>query len=311
MDPFEHDTGALPPHTTLRRALMILGFFTVLFAGDRLLALGLEALQSQSGFRFSRIYAAEAGAAQDVLIFGDSRGVNGFYVPGLAKATGQRMLNLSYNGMAPPVAEALLLDYLARHPAPKRLIIEPTSVLAKAGLAPTLHSYAGQSQRLQALIEDEDALKANAGRVSHLYRFNSELFLRALYYLGRSDQGWINDYRIGEAQLEALRAAPVQTQAPMVRPEALAALARMVQAGEAAGSEVHLVIGPYLPLYRNTLAWWPEFVALLERTTGHAVLDLSLAVHDDAAFADRLHLNRRGAPPLLEHLRDAGIFGSR
>lgn len=302
MDPFAHTTTDLPPRTPWGRAAMILAFIGLLVGGDRLLALGLEALQARSGFRFSRVYAG--GQVQhDVVVLGDSRGVNGFFAPGLSEATGRSVLNLSYNGMSTAVAEVVFLDYLDRHPAPKTLIIEPTNVLAAPGLAATLSSYAGRSPRLRALIEAQDPTAATAGEITHLYRFNTELFLRALYYLGRSDQGWINDYRIGEAQLAALREAPVVDALPELREANLAALGRLVAAARAAGCEVKLVVGPYLPLYRRTLGWWPAFLARLTEAAGAPVVDLSLAVDDPTAFADRLHLNRRGVAPLLAALR--------
>ncbi len=308
MDPFEHTAEPLPPRTAGRRVAMVVAFLVIAFAGDRLLAMGLGALQAQSGFRFSKVYA-EGGPPADVLVLGDSRGVNGFYAPALAKATGARVLNLSYNGMGPRLAEAILRDYLDRHPAPKLVLLDPTCVLARPGLVSELSNYAGRSERLQALIEAEDPTRAAAGRVSHLYRFNTEVFLRALFYLRKSDQTWINDYRIGEAQLQALREAEPKTELPDLDPADLEALGRIVTAARAAGADVRLVIVPYLPLYRRLLTWWPTFVDQLDAATPDApVLDLSVAFDDVALFADGLHLNRRGAAPMVDALRAAGAL---
>jgi len=286
---------------------MVIAFVGLLFAGDRLLARCLDALQARSGFRFSRVYAG-GDVRYDVVVIGNSRGVNGFYAPGLQEATGRTVLNLSYNGMDTVVAEAIFLDFLDRYPAPKTLIVEPTNVLAEPGLESALKSYAGHSARLRSLIASVDPVAARAGELTHLYRFNNELFLRALYYLGGDDQGWINEYTIGEAQLQKLRAAPPETELPPLGEANLAALGRLVSAARAAGCEVRLVISPYLPVYRGKLFWWPQFIARLEAAAGAKVVDLSCAVADLGAFADRLHLNRRGVEPLLQRMRASGVL---
>jgi hypothetical protein len=52
-----------------------------------------------------------------VIVIGDSRGVHSFYAPRLEQLTGRPALNLSFNSMSMPIAEALLADYLERNPS--------------------------------------------------------------------------------------------------------------------------------------------------------------------------------------------------
>jgi hypothetical protein len=161
----------------------------VVMAGDRIGAfLCSRVLRSQ--FRFSRVY--RGGSNADVIVIGDSRGVHSFFAPTLEKLTGRPALNLSFNSMSVPIAEALLSDYLEHNARPRMVIIEATCVVVDRGLVPELRTYADLSPRLEALHATQHPRAAIAGRAFRMLRYDSEFFLRALTYLRRSDQDWIN-----------------------------------------------------------------------------------------------------------------------
>jgi hypothetical protein len=69
------------------------------------------------------------------------------------------------------------------------------------------------------------------------------------------------------------------------------------------------VIGPYLPVYRQNLPEYDTWVESVRQAAGGArIWDYSLAIDDNSAFADRLHMNYRGAQLLTPILVEDGLF---
>ncbi|MEM0970540.1 MAG: hypothetical protein AAGJ31_14385, partial [Verrucomicrobiota bacterium] len=215
-------------------------------AGDRLGGLLLRGLTAQSQLRFSRLYAGKAEA--DILILGDSRGVNSFYAPSLGQKLKKRVFNLSYNGLSPMDAELLFADYLDSHSAPDLLLLEITNLRSSSfSLVPELSMYLGQSRRLRATLSQE-ALPPTS--LSWLYRYNNELFLRSLFYLPQSDQTWINRYHMDP--IVAASYHPEQYgrgDYPKASERGLQALQSLIAKASENGVTVRLVVGPYLPAF--------------------------------------------------------------
>jgi hypothetical protein len=283
-----------------RRALVWLVILTaVIIAGDHLLAVVLRQALVRSQFRFSRLY--RGGNDADIVILGDSRGVHSFYAPALEELTGHRVLNLSYNSMSPPVAEAVLLDYLERNRAPRLVVIEVTSAITEGALTAELRTYAGMSPRMQALYAANHRVAAAAGRIFWLYPLNSELFLAALHYMRRTDQDWI----FRESMPADVRGP--RGSWPLVPVAGNAAvLGRMVRTLRARGIEVRLIAAPYAPNKLPSNA--AGFASLIAQQTGEPVLDYVGAIDDLDDFADTVHLNERGSRTFLAMLVRDGVF---
>ena len=78
----------------VRKGLIwIAAFVLVVLAGDRAFSWLAQRVLVRSQFRYSRLY--RGGNDAEIVILGDSRGVNSFYAPGMEKLTGARVLNLS------------------------------------------------------------------------------------------------------------------------------------------------------------------------------------------------------------------------
>lgn len=276
----------------------------VVFAGDRLLAAAAGRVLAQSQFRFALLQ--RGGQQASVLVLGDSRGVNGFYAPEIERRTGERVFNLSYNGMSARIAEAVLSDYLARNAAPRLLVLEVTNAGTADALLDGLMSYWNGCPALGRLAEAVSPKHRAAARLSHLYAVNGEVPLRALYYLRRSDQDWINRYRIEPALLASVPNEPAFTLA--ARPENLDALRRMVALARGRGIAVRLIVTPYLPGHIAHATNREEWLARIGGVTGERVWDYSTAIADPGCFADRLHLNDRGAEPFVDRLVSDGFF---
>lgn len=278
--------------------LMVLA--AVVVAGDHLAAAVFRQVLLRSQCRFSRIY--RGGNDADIVIIGDSRGVHSFYAPAIRELTGWRALNLSYNSMSPPIAEAVLLDYLDHNRAPRMVVIEATSVITSGALTSELRTYAGLSPRMYDLYAADHRVAAAASRVFWLFPLNSELFLAALHYMRHDDQDWIFRQSIPAAlrgPQPGWRLEPFAENVP--------ALARMVRLLRARGIEVRVIIAPYAPNKLPLNAG--EVAGLLERQIGVPVLNYVDSVRDIDGFADTVHLNERGSRELLGILVRDGVLG--
>lgn len=272
----------------------------VVMAGDRIGAFLCSRVLLASQFRFSRVY--RGGTNADAIAIGDSRGVHSFYAPAMETLTGRPALNLSFNSLSMPIAEALLADFLEHNPRPRMVIIEATCVVVDRGLVSELRTYAGLSPRLEALYAREHPRAAAAGRLFRLLRYDSEFFLRSLLYLRRSDQDWINRNVIaGE-----LAAAPRGRWSPRPHQENLEALGRLVPMLRARGVDVRLVIAPYHP---SVMVDMNEIVEGVERhVPGARVLNYADAIPESRYFADGLHMNADGSEAFLRMLHRDGVL---
>lgn len=294
-----------------------IAFLLAYLAGDRLASLALDRLVGRSHFRFSQMY--RGGARADVLVLGDSRGVHSFYAPGLSKSLGRRVVNLSFNGLSTEIIECLFNDYLEHNAPPRLLVLEVTNVFSKPSALVNFKPYLSQSPHLSSLLRRDNPNEYWATRLSHLYRFNCELFLRVLAYQRKDDQSWILSSRISKDLFDQSLKSEEDVYRPILADYVqsnLAALGRMLKVASAAGVEVRLVIAPYLPQYRSHIKNWQEVVKTFESMVqtkgpdkpGTTFWDCSTALDRPEQFADRIHLNRVGADGLFDLLNERDFF---
>ena len=282
-----------------RTAVWLAILVGIVFGGDRLLSAILDQVLLRSQFRFSRVYGGRSEA--DILTLGDSRGVNSFYAPAIENLTGKRVLNLSYNSMTPRIAEAIFADYLERNRPPELVVIEATHLIADSNLETELRTYANHSPRLRALYAERHPRAARVGGWFRLLAFNSEFFFRALYYLRRSDQVSILRSTISPELL----ATPPSGWPLVPMPGNLEALERLVRSLRARGVTVRLVIAPY---QSPDVVNLPEFSRLVRDRAGVPVLNYIDAGGPPENFADRVHMNERGAVLFCQRLAADGVF---
>jgi len=94
------------------------------------------------------------------------------------------------------LAEALVHDWVEHHGKPRMLVLEASNVANVNDVVGELLPYWIYSERLRAISETEQPRTAAVVGASHLFVFNCELFLQTLYYVHRSDQDWVNRYRM-------------------------------------------------------------------------------------------------------------------
>ena len=316
----------------MRKPLIwITAFLALTFVGDRFFGFLLQNMSEKSQFRYSRLYYTNEAA--DILFVGNSRGLT-FFQPEVEKITGSKTMNLSYNGMPADLAKVLVMDYLDRHPAPKTMVVDITLCDRENELfKSSFNLYAQQSQRLTDLIKANvsthrpeatslkvDTLDIYAGKkvyygglVSHLFRYNTEIFQRVLYHKNKTDEDWLIDRIIGETA--AHDTANMKSYPVRMFPLMVAHLKEMIDYVKGKGVEVKLVINPYLPAFAALPAMRDSFLIPLktyvETQTGMPVSDFSTALTERDNIGDYQHANKKGSKLYMQILKSAGVFDSQ
>jgi hypothetical protein len=278
---------------------------SIVFVGDRVLAYALGRLAAQSQFRYTRLYRP-AGDGR-MLLLGNSRGLS-LFQPSLEAATGLSTVNLSYNGLPLALADVLMRDYLDRHPVPDLLLMDITMLDRQMDerLVQQFLFLTNHSDRLRQLVREQNPTVYFFSRLFHLYRYNSEVYYRTLYYRHRTDADWLLDRVITGDQLAAVRDAPPYTFE--YDREQLDMLAGMVAYAAGKGVEVRLLVNPYLPDYVSRLENLDAMVREVSAACGIPVYDFSSAVTDTTGFGDYQHLNKRGAARYVRLLQEKGLL---
>jgi len=281
----------------------------IFFIVDRTAGWVLGRLCLSSQIRFSRVFAGNV--SKEAIVLGNSRGVNMVYTPFLRDRHKLDVTNLSYNGMSMETAFLLALALSERDALPKQIIVEASCLNADNELLKGLKCYYGESSALRAAIRELDPKIDGSCRLSSLYRFNSEYFLRSLYYLRRDDQDWVNRYRIRPEMVSRIPEMPARELSipgeSMVQVRAWLALQELCEEKKV---RLTLVAGPYLPAFIPKMTNYPAWLLAVRQMSGPAVewIDASRWVEVESGFADTIHLNEEGAKIVSERLVKEGVF---
>lgn len=291
----------------MKKIYWIIALLALTFAGDRLGGLILNKLTQKSQFRYSRLYHDQAKS--DILLVGNSRGLI-FYQPYIESITGKTTFNLSYNGMPMNLGKTLVEDYFERYPAPELMILDITMCdRLNNGLIAGFNMYTPYSPRLSKLMADSNRITSNAGKLSHLYRYNTEIFQRTLFYLNKSDEDWLLDRVITEDLINDVEnCAPYSINVPEPIFEDFKATVALAQSK---GVEVQLVINPYYPPFAAKIMNLEEIKKQFGEAVGLPVHDYSSAVTNIEGFGDYQHLNKAGSKEFLDLLRQDNILKSK
>ena len=281
-------------------------FALLLLAGDRIGGYFLRDKALHSEFRYGRLY--RRAAAADVLLLGNSRGLC-FYQPYIEEITGRSTCNLSYNGLPMNAAKCLTLDFLDLKNfewdlKPQQILIDITLCdRDNPALLPGFLPYLDRSKHLDTLLKNQLPKVWWGAKVSHLFRFNHEVFQRSLYYQNRSDEDWLLDREIAP---DVAAEASKNSYDLDIQPHLIRQLAETVSLARRAGWNVQLLISPYFPGF--TVKNLDLLKAEVEKATGLPVYDYHAAILDPAAFGDYMHLNKKGSIQYLDLLKKDGVF---
>ena len=289
----------------MKHLLWYVAFLGLLFTGDRLAGWWLQRQAITSQFRYARLYSGRAAA--EILLVGNSRGLT-FYEPYIEAITGKTTFNLSYNGLSMDAANALVQDYLDRYPAPRTMLLDiticdrPNNDLL-AGFA----TYAPFSARLDGLVHDSLPKMWGGNQFSQLTRFNNEIFQRALFHRRNTDKDWLLD-RVIPPQLIAEAS---QHNYPLeMHPQLVEQLRQAVQAAQAKGVQVQLVISPYFPGFDQRVSNLDALTTAVEQATGLPVHDYRQALTEPGDFGDYMHPNKKGSLHYMDLLRKDEVLPS-
>jgi len=279
-------------------------FIAFVFIGDRIGGFILKQLESKSNFRFTRLYQQEA--ACDILIAGNSRGLS-FYQPFVEKKSKKKVFSLAYNGMSSSLGHVFIEDYFEKYPAPEKLILEVTCAdRYNKELIPAFACYSPFSTHLKDFMKKEEPKIFYATKVSHLLRYNSEVFQRSLRYLKNDDRLWLTDRTISEAmQKESTQLKNISID---LIPDLQTSLAATVQLAQSKGTEVILIVAPFLPNYYNALYNLEDYIQEVEKNTGLKVYNYAGAIQNPKLFGDYFHLNVFGSEQFVSRLHQDQIF---
>ncbi|MEM6319344.1 MAG: hypothetical protein AAF960_16855 [Bacteroidota bacterium] len=288
----------------MKKALWIPACLLLFFIGDRLGGYILGKITEDSQFRYARLYQGAAEA--DILLLGNSRGLI-FYQPHIEAITGKRTLNLSYNSMPIDLGRVVVTDYLENYPTPELLLIDVTMCdRYNPQLIAGFNTFSQYSEGLNELIKLKSEKSWYAGKLSKLYRYNSEVFQRTLYYSTKSDEDWLNDRIISPTmQSNVDQEAAVEL---TIDDYLLNQLDELIQTAEMEGVKVVLVANPYYPPYVKKMRSFYDFIGKIEAKTNKKVKDYSRALTAINGFADYQHLNKEGSKEYMDLLLRDGIF---
>ena len=298
-----------------KKTSWIFGFLALALVGDRLVGFVFKKITENSKFRYAQLYSSNTAA--DVVFVGNSRGLS-FYQPEAERILQKNTVNLSYNGMPADLAKCLVLDYLDRHPAPKLLVVDVTLCdRENNALKTNFNLFTDKSARLDTLLkgitEKDDNYAGKkvvyGGKLSWLYRHNSEVFQRVLFYRSRSDKDWTNDRLISDAQMSDTSFSTYQVR-PF--PNMVEHLKQLVDSAKARGIEVQLVIAPYYAPFAAVVrdSFLSPLKMQVEAATGLPVHDFSEALTDRSEIADYQHPNTKGSIHFINLLLERGIFNT-
>lgn len=287
----------------MKNVLWYVVFLVVLLAGDRLAGYWLQQQVAASQFRYSRMY--EGKAAADILLLGNSRGLT-FYQPYIEEKTGLKTFNMSYNGLPMDVAKVLVQDYLDLYPAPKYMLIDITACdRSNDALMAGFLSYSSQSYRLDTLIRHKLKKVWWGGKVSALFRYNNEIFQRALSHRNHTDEDWLLDRVISPKLVTDMD----QHDYPLeIHPYLLQQLGEICATARSKGVDVRLVISPYFPQFAGKVANLDALKTAAEHATGLKVADYSRALEDPTDFGDFMHPNKKGSKTYIDLMKKNGVL---
>jgi hypothetical protein len=310
----------------IKNLVYLLSFIMLYFIGDRIIANQLYQVVKSSQFRFSEIY--NGNQKNEILILGNSRGVNSFYVPELNRRLNKKVFNLSYNGMDMEIVKILFYDYLEKNQKPQQLIIEISNILSveplsqknqeakidveDIGLAGDLKVYSPHSHRIRNMVGKRSPNLIFWSDISNISIYNGEMFLRIINYLKSSDQNWSNGRTITNKMLEVVNYEP--NYICKLSKHQINELQEILAFARKNNIDVKLVVGPYLPVYRDKILNYSETIANLSNQLtsnefgSNLLMDYSKSINDSNKFADKLHANTLGSKEMIGVMIKDGLF---
>lgn len=203
------------------------------------------------------------------------------------------------------LARVIVDDYLDHYSNVEKVIIDVTLCdRSNPQLINGFMPYAKFSKRLDSLIHDNNPTAYYASKISHLYRYNNEIFQRAAFYQYKvNDEDWLIDRVITDALIEEV--TQVDYRIDLVK---LEELKKIIRRAKREGIAVTLIVNPYFPAFRDRMKGLDEFIQTVEEATQMVVHDYSKVITDPIHFGDYQHINKAGSRVYIDLLHQDNIF---
>lgn len=278
-------------------------FLVVLFAGDRLLALGLEEAIRFSSLPYAKLYSGRGKA--DVLVLGNSRAFRHFDENQLSRALGLKVSNLAVLGGSMETMNVVLDDYIARYGPPRGVIIEPSCMSGDNAQIRNMRLFTRHSTGLRAILQDVSPNLATAGKVSHLFTLNGTATLNALHKV-------ISPYRQvpleGSVSLDDVQ--PPDKPYFFNRKNNLMALRKTLETLKRHQIRFEIVVSPVFAGFQATRTGYQDWKQSLAKVAGgeQRISDYADLELPSSAFYDPVHLNRKGVALFFDKLVSGGVI---
>ena len=258
---------------------------------------------AHSTFRFSRIAAGDIHV--DVLVAGNSRArdlLSGSE-PGVAQRSSPSVFNLAYNNLSREDTIEWLKTYFRQGNSAHTVVIETSALYEDRHFCDSKPFWVVYPE-LRAAQRDACGADARSARYFPLTMFNSEQYLRALYYFAwnrHGDQDWGDEYAIPQALCERLPLDNIYAFQKLALRVDIASVSREIAelkdwlASHGYRTRVVFVLAPFVAKPAALAA-----IADMDRTAQRLIgsegnLSLSTALGGDCRdFADSEHIGPEG-----------------
>jgi len=237
-----------------------------------------------------------------------------FYQPEVERLTNKKSFNFSYNGMPIQMGVALVKDFIDKYNKPELLLVDITCAdRNNAALIAGMSAYAPESNRLQELLYEVNPKAAGAAKLTHLFRYNSEIWQRAMRYLKGTDVTWLNDreinqFMIDQATIEKPLDFTFASEKDLDPEDLMNEIKNLVDFAETKNIKVRLLVNPYFPPFFNRSIGFDKWKNQVSTITGKKVYDYSTALNDSKFFTDYQHCNKIGSIEYLKLLKRDGLL---
>ncbi len=278
-------------------------FLLILFAGDRLLALGLDETIRFSSLPYAKLYSGRGKA--DVLVLGNSRAFRHFDENQMSQALGLKVSNLAVLGGSMETMNVVLEDYIARYGPPHAMIIEPSCMSGDNDQVRNMRHFARRSSGLHSILQKLSPTLSAAGNISHLFTLNSTAFLNILHKV-------IVPYRqvLFEGSVSLDDVQPSGRPYFYNRKNNLIALRKTLETLKRNQVRFEIIVSPVFSGFQATRTGYADWIASLSKAAGgeEQISDYSELNLPANAFYDPVHLNRKGVALFFDTLASEGVI---
>lgn len=160
------------------------------------------------------------------------------------------------------------------------------------------------SPRIVNLLKTQAPKVFYTSQIFKLYQYNTDFFYRNLYYLTKTDESWINNYKLSSALVEKTKA--MDSFNMQINEESVQTLQSFLH--KYPNLDVSIVITPYLPIHKSKMKGFDQSIEQLRSHLDVKVYDYTNVLESEVYFGDRVHTNKDGAIVIAGKMLTEGVL---